>query len=134
MRELNFDNEYSNDDDTLISILKESLSNESSQQFTENTLKKFSAQKAKQKTIHKPLKSPLYMMAVITLSVLIAIFFTSETAVNLSNDKPDFISLLDKINIPLDSWYIPSVMLLALFLFSLIRIELGRKNLGKPII
>ncbi len=134
MKELNFDNKYSQEDDRLIPILKEALSQEPSQQFAETTLREFLNRSTTQNTVHQPLKLPVYIMAAMVVMVITAVIIGSGTGINLPSGKLAWEPLFDKVNLPLDSWYLLAVMLLVLFLFSILWTELGKQRGRKPAI
>ncbi len=121
MKKLNFNNQCSEDDEKLVKLLKTSIGQAPSEQFTERTLEKFMVFKTKQKNVHKPLKSPLYMMLIIGLILLIPVFLTLTSQIPF----PDSRFRLENISFQLDAWYILSTILLLLVLMGVVWAELS---------
>jgi hypothetical protein len=71
---MNFDNKVEHEDKQLIQLLREEIKEFPSDQLVENTLTKISTMQSEQTLIHKPLRTPLYIMAAIT-TLLLAPFF-----------------------------------------------------------
>ena len=134
MKKLNFNNKISGDDDKLIGILKESGVREPSEQFVENTLKKFLMVKTRQKKVYKPLKSPLYMMLVIGLILLVPVLLTYSSQISLPNLGLGLENLVENISFQLDLWYTLYPILLLLGLMSVVWIELGLVKFRIPFI
>ena len=134
MKKLNFNNRVSDDDEKLIRILKESIGQEPSGQFIENTLEKFLTLKTKQNSVHKPLKLPLYMMLVIVLILLVPIIFSFGSQISLPDAGFNLENFFENMAFQLDSWYMLSPMLLVLVLLSVVWIELGLVKFRNPFV
>ena len=128
MKKLNLKNQFSDDDEKLIRLLKTSISQELSKQFVENTLEKLLILKTKQKKAHKPLKFPLYLMLFIGLILLFPIVLTLSPQISL----PDSGLELANISFQLDSWYTLPLLFLSLVLISISWLELRLVNFRNP--
>jgi len=114
MKKLNLNNETSNDDEKLIELLKTSIIREPSIQFTESTLEKFLAFKAKPKKAYKPLKLPLYIILCIGLMLLTPVFLTLSKQTPLTPSEFKLKNIIESISFKINSWYIISTTLLLL--------------------
>ena len=134
MKKLNFDNKVSGDDDILISILKESIGQEPSEQFAENTLQRFWNLKTRQNHVHKPLKSPLYMMLFIGMLLLTPSIFSFGSQISVPNHGFEMENLFENMAFQLDSWYAITLTLLLLVLMSVVWIQAGAVKFRNPFI
>tara|TARA_R110002049_G_scaffold166038_2_gene331909 strand:+ start:311 stop:715 length:405 start_codon:yes stop_codon:yes gene_type:complete len=134
MKKLNLNNKVSDDDEKLICILKTSIGREPSEQFVENTLKKFLVLNAKSRKVHKPLISPLYLMLVIGLILLAAVPFSLDPQIYLSIPELKLENLIEDISFQLDSWYTLSLMIMGLILMTVAWIELGVVKYRNPFV
>lgn len=124
MKKLNLNNQASDDDEKLISLLKTSIGQEPSKQFVENTLEKFLILKAKQKIVHKPLKSPLYLMTVIGMILLAPAILLLSSKISMPDPMFELENLFENMASQLDLWYALSLMLLLLVSMLVVWIEL----------
>lgn len=134
MKEMNFNNDVSDDDDKLINLLKSSIRCEPSGQFAENTLEKFLILRTRQKTAHKPLKFPLYLMLVIGLILSAPVFITFSSQISFPDPRLELGNLFENISFQMDSWYILAPMLLILVLLSVVWFEFGLIKFRNPFI
>ena len=134
MKKLNFNNRVSDDDDKLIGILKESIGQEPSEQFVENTLEKFLNLKTKQNHVYKPLKSPLYMMLSMGLILLAPAIFSFGSQVSLPDPGFELENLFENMAFQMDSWYAITPMLLVLALLSVVWFELRLVKFRNPFV
>lgn len=128
MKKLNLNNQVSDDDEKLISLLKTSTGQEPSNQFVENTLEKFLILKAKQKTVHKPLRAPLYLMSVIGMILLAPTILLLCSKISMPDPMLELENQFEDMSSQLDLWYPLSLMLLLLASMVVVWIEL---SLGK---
>ncbi len=134
MKKLNLNNKVLGDDDKLISILKESRSQEPSPQFVEKTLEKFRILKNKQKRVYRPLKSPLYMMLVIGLILFVPVLLTFIPQSSLPNPGLKMDNLFENMSFQLDSWYTLTPIPLILALISVVWFEVGNIKFRDPFV
>ena len=134
MKKLNLNNQISNDDEDLISLLKTSTGREPSEQFAQNTLEKFLILNTKQKKVHKPLKSPLYLMLVVGLILMAPVFITFSPQIFLPDAGFELGNLVESMSFQLDSWYTLPLMILVLVLMSVVWIELGMVKFRNPFV
>ena len=134
MKKLNLNNKVSDDDEKLIGILKTSIGREPSEQFVENTLKKFLVLNAKPRKVHKPLISPLYLMLVMGSILLAAVPFSLDPQIYLSIPELKLENLIEDISFQLDSWYTLSLMIMGLILMTVAWIELGVVKFRNPFV
>lgn len=124
MKKLNLNNEASNDDGKLISLLKTSVTREPSEQFVDDTLRKFLALESKQKKIYQPLKSPLYMMLIIGAILLAPVILSIGYQISFPDSRLELENLIKNVSSQLNPWYTLSTMLLLLVSMSVVWIEL----------
>lgn len=134
MKKLNLNNRVSDDDEKLISLLKTSIGKKPSEEFVDNTLKKFLLLETKEKRVHEPLKSPLYMMLIIGLILLAPVFMAFSSQISLPGPGLELGSLIENMSFQLDSWYTLTPMLLVLVLMFVVWIELGLVNFRTPFV
>ena len=132
MKKLNLNNQVSDDDRKLISLLKTSISREPSEQFVDNTLRKFLILETRQKKVHKPLKSPLYMMLVVGAILWAPVFLTFSYQISLPDPGIELEDLVKNMSSQLDPWYTLSPMLLLVVLISVVWIELDLVKSRNP--
>ena len=132
MKKLNFKNQVAQDDKKLVSLLKTSIKREPSGQFVENTLEKLLILKTKQRIIHKPLKSPLYLILVIGLILPAPIFLTVRSETSLPNIGFELENFVENTSFQLDPWYTLSLILLALVSMAVVWVELGLVRFRNP--
>lgn len=134
MKKLNLNNQVSEDDEKLISLLKTSVGQERSEEFVEKTLEKFLTFKTKQRIVHKPLKSPLYMMLVISLILMAPVFITFSAQIPLPDTGFELGNFFENIFDQLDSWYTLTPMILVLVLLSVAWIQLDLVKFRNPFV
>jgi len=134
MKKLNLNNQVTDDDEKLIGLLKTSIGREPSEKFVENTLEKFLVLKARQKKVHKPLKSPLYLMLVIGLILLAPAIFSFGSQISLPYPGFELENHVVNMFFQLDWWYTLSLMLLVLVSMSFVWIELGVFKFRNPFV
>lgn len=134
MKKLNLNNQVSDDDEKLISVLKTSIGRKPSEQFVDDTLKKFLILKTKQRIVHKPLKSPLYMMLIMGFILLTPVFTTFSSQVSLLDSRIKLGNLFEGISFQIDSWYTITPMLLVLVSTAVVWIELGMVKFRNPFV
>ena len=134
MKKLNLNNQVSDDDEKLIGLLKTSIGREPSEQFVGKTLKKFLILDTRRKTVHKPLKSPLYLMLIIGLILLGPVFITFSSQVTIPDSGLELGNLVENLSFQLDSWYTLTPALLVFVLMSVIWIELDLVKYRNPLI
>lgn len=134
MKKLNLNNQISDDDDSLISLLKAATGPEPSQRFVENTMKRFLVQKSKPRKVHKPIKSLLYLMLVIGSILLSPTLLTLSSHISISDSGLVLENLVENISFQPDSWYTLPPILLALVLISAVWMELGMVKFRNPFV
>ncbi|MDB4292405.1 hypothetical protein N9954_03300 [Maribacter sp.] len=134
MKKLNFDNQVTNDDDKLISLLKTPSRSKPSEKFVERTLEKFLTLKTAQKPLYSPLKSPLYMMFGIGLLLFIPFFSSVDSQISLPDSGFELENFIENIIFQLDSWYLLSLGVLVLATIIVVWVELGLVRLRHPFV
>ena len=76
---MNFENKVTDDDEHLVSLLKEQSLELSSVELIEETMARLHAQQTEKTTRYVPLKAPIYMMIGIALLLLIPFFFPTRS-------------------------------------------------------
>src|SRR5688500_7662861 len=74
MIKMNFKNQFNDDDERLIQLLKEQTMEFPSDELAENTMTRFLARQAEKKFVHKPLRTPLYLMIAIAFLLIVPFF------------------------------------------------------------
>jgi hypothetical protein len=134
MKKLNLNNEVSDDDEKLIDLLKTSIGQKPSDQFVDHTLEKFLILETKQKKVHKPLKSPLYLILIIGLILSAPVFITFSSQVTIPGSGLELGNLVENLSFQLDSWYTLTPVLLVLVLMSVVWIELDWVKFRNPFV
>lgn len=132
MKKLNLNNQVSEDDEKLVGLLKTSIGQERSEQFVDSTLKKFMLLQTKPKLVHKPLKSPLYMMLVIVLILFTPLFLAFSSQIELTEPSFKIGNLIENVSYKIDSWYTIGPLLLVLVSMSIVWLELGLFKFKNP--
>jgi hypothetical protein len=90
MIKMNFDNEPEDDDNDLIHLLKEELKQVPPDELAENTMTRIATIQEENKYKYKPLRIPLYLMAVIALLLLAPLLIPITTNGFLLDTIPEF--------------------------------------------
>jgi hypothetical protein len=91
MIKMNFDNRLDDEDKQLIQLLKEETMEFPSDQFVERAMTRISALQTEKKFVHKPLRVPLYIMALITILLLTPFLFPKISHSSSLNPLSEFL-------------------------------------------
>jgi hypothetical protein len=132
MKKLDFNNEDTEDDKNLIEFLKSSTIKEPSDQFVDNTLKKFRALETRDKLAYKPLKLPLYLMAILGVFLSIPFILKMDVPNIFLGFLPEGIHPLEIQSTNISPWYIVTLILLFITGRFVIWVEMGSTQKHGP--
>lgn len=134
MKKLNFNNKDWEDDKNLIETLKTSTTKETSDQFVDDTMKRFLALKTIHKITYKPLRLPIYFMTALGIFLVVPLISKVDIQNTFSSPIPKAIEYLEMAFVNLSLWYAMSLLLLLIVGQIVIRTQTGINENGEPII
>lgn len=133
MKKLNFYNRDKDDDKLLIGLLKKATIQEPSEQFVDNTIKKFLALSAKDKRVHQPLKFPLFIMFSLGIFLVTPFIFMSFPGISFASPLPEFNGVIKSVSTQLNMWHMLSTLSLISALLILVQIEISISKFPKAV-